>query len=100
MAAQAGVVVQVLMRGRGGTTRARARSQGHWGEEDRRGNGVHPEGRDALRQCQDGGEGVQVAVVKSRNPEQRWLVIISIARSYHPCINSKFLQNISCSGTP
>ena len=43
MAAQAGVVVQVLMRGRGGTTRARARSQGHWGEEDRRGNGVHPE---------------------------------------------------------
>ena len=88
------------MRGRGGTTRARARSQGHWGEEDRRGNGVHPEGRDALRQCQDGGEGVQVAVVKSRNPEQRWLVIISIARSYHPCINSKFLQNISCSGTP
>ena len=38
MAAQAGVVVQVLMRGRGGTTRARARSQGHWGEEDRRGS--------------------------------------------------------------
>ena len=71
MAAQAGVVVQVLMRGRGGTTRARARGIG-----ERRTGGETVsrwgEGVKLVQVVTMVGAGVQVAVVKSRNPEQRW----------------------------
>ena len=69
----------MLMRGRGGTTRARARGIG-----ERRTGGECQDGREGVQLVQVVtmvGAGVQVAVVKSRNPEQRWLVIISIARS-------------------